>query len=194
MDFLKNVFGDKALTFAEFSQAVEADGKIKLINLADGGYVAKEKLDKKINELSDAQTTITDLKDKLEDAEKVDVKALQDRLKTYEDAENTRKQNEDKAKELEALKARFNPLRKDNKFLNEGTEKWMFDEFTKALALDENKGKSDADIYEAIAKDKNIYENPNQLLRSPQVGGTNSPKGDKAYMDEFYKGNPFYKN
>lgn len=194
MDFLKNVFGDKALTFAEFSQAVEADGKIKLINLADGGYVSKEKLDKKINELSDAQTTITDLKVKLEDAEKVDVKALQDRLKTYEDAENTRKQNEDKAKELEALKARFNPLRKDNKFLNEGTEKWMFDEFTKALALDENKGKSDADIYEAIAKDKNIYENPNQLLRSPQVGGTNSPKGDKAYMDEFYKGNPFYKN
>ena len=194
MDFLKNVFGDKALTFAEFSQAVEADGKIKLINLADGGYVAKEKLDKKINELSDAQTTITDLKGKLEDAEKVDVKALQDRLKTYEDAENTRKQNEDKAKELEALQARFALLRKDNKFLNEGTEKWMFDEFTKALALDENKGKSDADIYEAIAKDKNIYENPNQLFKSPQVGGTNSPKGDKAYMDEFYKGNPFYKN
>jgi len=144
-------------------------------------------------QLTTANDTITDLKGKLEDAEKVDVKGLQDRLKAFEDAENTRKQNETKAQELEALKARFNPLRKDKNFINEGTEKWMFEEFTKALALEENKGKSDTDIYEAIAKDKNIYENPNQVYRSPQVGGSNSPKGDKAYMDEFYKGNPFYK-
>lgn len=192
MDFLKVVFGDKALTFAEFTQAVEADGKIKLINLADGGYVAKEKLDKKINELSAAQTTIADLKGKLEDAEKVDVKALQDRLKTYEDAENTRKQNEDKAKELEALKARFTPLRKDKNFLNEGTEQWIFGEFSKALDLEENKGKSDAEIYDAITKDKNIYQNPNQVLKSPQVKGSEGATGDKAYMDKFYEGNPFY--
>ncbi len=71
MDFLKNVFGDKALTFAEFSQAVEADGKIKLINLADGGYVAKEKLDKKISELSEAQATIETLKGNGEDVDKL---------------------------------------------------------------------------------------------------------------------------
>ena len=105
-------------------------------------------------QLTTANDTITDLKGKLENAEKVDVKALQDRLKQFEDAEITRKQNEDKAKELEALKARFSPLKGDKTFLNEGTENWMFDEFSKALALEENKGKSDADIYEAITKDK----------------------------------------
>lgn len=145
-------------------------------------------------QLTTANDTITDLKGKLENAEKVDVKALQDRLKAFEDAEITRKQNETKAAELEALKARFTPLRKDKTFINEGTEKWIFDEFSKAIALEENKGKSDADIYDTITKDKNIYENPNQVYRSPKVGGSNSPKGDKAYMDEFYKGNPFYKN
>ncbi len=167
MEFLKNVFGDKALTFDDFKAAVEADKNIKLANLTDGKYVDKEKLDKKIDELSNAQATITDLKGKLEDAEKVDVKGLQDRLKEFEDAESARKQNEAKAQELEALKARFNPLRKDKTFINEGTEKWMFEEFSKALALEENKGKSDADIYEAIAKDKNIYENPNSKFVNP---------------------------
>ena len=135
-------------------------------------------------QLTNANNTITDLKGKLEDAEKVDVKGLQDRLKAFEDAENTRKQNEAKAKELEALKARFDPLRKDNKFLNEGTEKWMFDEFTKALALEENKGKSDADIYEAIAKDKNIYENPNSKFVNPSANGGKDT--DKTEFKKFF--------
>lgn len=175
MEFLKNVFGDKALTFAEFSQAVEADGKIKLINLADGGYVAKEKLDKKITELSEAQATIETLKGNGEDVEK-----LRQTISDYETKEKNRADAEAKAKELEALKARFNPLKKDNKFLNEGTEKWMFDEFTKALALEENKGKSDADIYETIAKDKNIYENPNSKFVNPSVNG-----GKDTHKTEF---------
>lgn len=189
MDFLKNVFGDKALTFAEFSHAIEANGKIKLINLEDGGYIAREKLDKKISELSEAQATIETLKGNGEDIEK-----LRQTIADYETKEKARSDAEAKAQELEALKARFTPLRKDKTFINEGTEKWMFDEFSKAVALEENKGKSDADIYDAITKDKNIYENPNQVFKSPKVGGSNSPKGDKAYMDEFYKGNPFYKN
>lgn len=144
-------------------------------------------------QITTANDTINDLKTKLADAEKVDVKALQDRLKTFEDAENTRKQNEEAAKKTELLKARFSPLKGENTFINEGTENWIFNEFTKALELPENQGKSDADIYEAISKDKNIYQNPNQVFTSPQVGGANSAKGDKAYMDEFYKGNPFYK-
>lgn len=174
MEFLKNVFGDKALTFAEFSQAVEADGKIKLINLADGGYVAKEKLDKKITELSEAQATIETLKGNGEDVEK-----LRQTISDYETKEKNRADAEAKAKELEALKARFNPLKKDNKFLNEGTEKWMFEEFSKALTLEENKGKSDTDIYEAIAKDKNIYENPNSKFVNPPASGGDGSKSDE---------------
>lgn len=149
-----------------------------------------EKLTEQVNTAND---TIKNLKNQLADATKIDVKALQDRIKEFEDAEETRKQNETALRETEALKTRFSSLKGENVFLNEGTESWMFEEFKKALSLDENRSKSDAEIYEAITKDKNIYQNPNQILKSPPVGRSNVQKGDKAYMDNFYEGNPFYK-
>lgn len=179
MEFLKNIFGDKALTFADFKAALESEKSIKLVNLADGQYVDKLKLTKKIEELDEANGTIADLKVKLEKADKVDVEALQKKIKEYEDAENDRKRKETEAKEQETLKNRFAPLKGDNKFLNEGTENWIFGEFKKALELDENKGRSDADIYAGVTKDKNIYENPNQRLTSPPVGDINSSKKDE---------------
>ncbi len=161
-------------------------------------YIAVNEHTKKIDSLNEqistANDTITDLKGRLEDAAKVDVKALQDKIKEFEDAENVRKQNETAAKEIEALKTRFSSLKGENKFLNEGTENWIFEEFKKAISLDENKSKSDADIYAAITKDKNIYENPNRRLTSPKVGGSSTQKGDEAYLSKFYEGNPFYKN
>ena len=151
-------------------------------------YIAVNEHTNKLNalntQITTANDTITDLKGKLEDAEKVDVKGLQDRLKAFEDAETARKQSEAKAQELEALKARFAPLRKDNTFLNEGTEKWIFDEFSKALGLEENKGKSDADIYEAITKDKNIYQSPNQVFTNPSASG--GEKSDKTEFKRFF--------
>lgn len=152
-----------------------------------------KKVEKLTEQVNTANDTIKDLNSKLEDASKVDVKALQDRIKEFEDAEETRKQNEIALKEAEALKNRFTPLKGENKFLNEGTESWIFGEFKNALSLEENKGKSDVDIYAAIIKDKNIYENPNSKFTSPPVGNFGNPKGDKAYMDNFYEGNPFYK-
>ena len=129
-----------------------------------------KKIEKLTEQVNTANETISDLKTKLEDASKVDVKALQDKIKEFEDAEADRKQKEAAQKETEALKARFSPLKGENKFLNEGTENWIFGEFKNALSLDENKGKSDADIYAAVTKDKNIYENPNNRLLSPPVG------------------------
>lgn len=142
-----------------------------------------EKTEALNNQLSTANNTITDLKGKLEDAEKIDVKALQDRIKDFEDAEKTRKATEAAAKETEALKARFAPLKGDKNFLNEGTENWMFDEFRKAAALDENKGKSDAEIYEAVSKDKNIYENPNKVA-IPPVGNLPADDAEKQKARE----------
>lgn len=170
MEFLKNIFGDKALTYADFTAAVEADKGIKLVNLKDDGYVAKNKLTDKIAELQAANDTIADLKGKLQNAEKVDVEALQKKIADYEQAEQKRADDEKAAKEVEALRGRFAPLKGEHKYINEYTENAMFDEFRNALSLDENKGKSDSDIYAAITKDKNIYENPNQRFTNPPVG------------------------
>lgn len=142
-----------------------------------------KKIEKLTEQVNTANETITDLKGKLEDASKVDVKALQDKVKEFEDAEADRVKKENAQKEAEALKARFSPLKGDNKFLNEGTESWMFNEFKNALDLEENKGKSDADIYAAITKDKNIYENPNgKFINPPADGG----KTEKAEFKRFF--------
>lgn len=148
MEFLQNVFGDKALTFADFKAAIEADKNIKLANLADGKYVDKDKLDKKTSELSEAQNTITKLNSEIETLKSngADVEKLKQTIADYEAKEQKRIADEAAAKELEALKTRFSSLRGENKFLNEGTENWMFEEFKNALSLEENKGKSDADI------------------------------------------------
>ncbi len=54
----------------------------------------KNKLEKVNNQLSTANDTITDLKTQLEDAAKVDVKALQNKIKEFEDAEAIRIQKE----------------------------------------------------------------------------------------------------
>lgn len=135
-----------------------------------------KRVDKLTEQLNSANDTITDLNTKLEDASKVDVKGLQDRIKEFEDAEATRKQNEAAQKATDALKARFSPLKGDNKFLNEGTENWIFGEFKNALELEENKGKGDAEIYAAITKDKNIYENPNSKFVNPSAGGGSEQK------------------
>lgn len=138
-----------------------------------------KKVEKLTEQVNSANETITELKGKLEDAEKVDVKALQDKIKEFEDAEEVRKQKETAAKEQEALKARFSPLKGENKFLNEGTENWMFEEFKKAIVLEENKGKSDSDIFAAITKDKNIYENPNSKFVNPPAAGGNGTQTDE---------------
>lgn len=141
-----------------------------------------EKLDKLGDykqQLSTANNTITDLKGKLQNAEKVDVEALQNKIADYEQAEQKRIKDEKAAKEIEKLKGRFAPLKGEHKFINEYTENAMFDKFKTALELEENKGKSDSDIYAAITKDKNIYESPNPRLVIPPVGS-----GSKAASEE----------
>lgn len=77
MDFLKSLFGDKALTYAELEQAINAhngneankDAQIKLGNLGNGEYVSKLKfedlqtiLNGKNTELETANGLIAELK------------------------------------------------------------------------------------------------------------------------------------
>ena len=138
-----------------------------------------KKIEKLTEQVNTANDTISDLKTQLEDASKIDVEGMQKRLKEFEAAEETRKQNEAAQKENKALKARFSTLKGENKFLNEGTENWIFGEFKNALSLDENKGKSDADIYAAVTKDKNIYENPNNKFVNPPANLGNGTKTDE---------------
>lgn len=102
-EFLKNLFLNaegqgEAITFEQFSERLTADGKIKIANLADGGYVAKDKYDaldtkfkgveKQLKDANDTIKTYTDMdidgiKQSVSDWESkynADTKALQDKL------------------------------------------------------------------------------------------------------------------
>ena len=63
MDFLKSIFGDKAMTYAELEAALKDNKEIKLANLASGQYVDKAKF-------SAAETQANELKTQLEQRDK----------------------------------------------------------------------------------------------------------------------------
>ncbi len=94
MEFLKTIFGDKALTFDELVQAVNAhngneanrDNQIKIGNLGGGEYVSKGKHDSELERLnallSGRDTDIQSLTATLEDLKKGkgDAEAIQKKL------------------------------------------------------------------------------------------------------------------
>lgn len=89
MDFLKEVFGDKALTYDDFSKAVEAK-KIKLADLSGGAYVSKEKLDAKIEELKAVQASLAEKDAALKKWDGVDL----DKLKAENEAKTAELNNQ----------------------------------------------------------------------------------------------------
>lgn len=84
MDFLKALFETGALTFEAFVAAVNAAG-IKLVNLADGGYVAKEKFDGKVTELTTAQTSLAEANKAIEGFKSLDVEGIKKQVDEWKD-------------------------------------------------------------------------------------------------------------
>ena len=89
MDFLKEIFGEDALTFEQLSEKLKDNKDIKLGNLAGGEYVSKKKYDDISEELTTAKTTITDLKDTVAKFDGVDVEALKNKASELEEKYNT---------------------------------------------------------------------------------------------------------
>lgn len=54
LDFLKDTFGDEALTLDQLSERLEKNESIKLVNAADGSYVPKEDYDVLKDQLTEA--------------------------------------------------------------------------------------------------------------------------------------------
>lgn len=77
---IKELFGDKALTYADFEKAA-GEHKAKFVDLSEGGYVDKGKFDGKDTELKTANSTIADLQNKVKAFDGVDVEALKQSVK-----------------------------------------------------------------------------------------------------------------
>lgn len=64
MEFLKAIFGDRAMTYEELTAALKDSKDVKLANLAKGEYVGVEKFNAKVEELKTANGTIRNLQDR----------------------------------------------------------------------------------------------------------------------------------
>lgn len=94
MEFLKSFFGDKAITYDELVQAINAyngDEKnkeklIKLVNLTDGGYVSKDKYTNLETDLFGKTTELTKANDLIEELKKLTGKdeETQNKITAYE--------------------------------------------------------------------------------------------------------------
>lgn len=126
------------------------------------------------SQLDTANNTISEL-----NKNKGDVDALQKKIDEYEQEKTNRENAEKEAQKDAAYMARFDKLHGDRKYTNDFTKNGVFAEFKEALGKPENEGKSDADIFASLTKDRDgIFTNPNPGVDIPGMG--DSETVDKA--------------
>lgn len=144
-------------------------------------------------DLKRAQDTIANLEKNAKDAA-----ALQKTIDDYKAADEKRqadaKAEAERAEHLGRFEKAHAEANKDRKWLNEFTRDGIFTQFEKALADDANKGKSDVQIYNSLVNDEKGVK---PGLFEAQVNGSmngmgGAPSGDAAWLQQKYKGNPFF--
>ena len=122
-------------------------------------------------------------------SEKVDAEKMQRTIDDLQEQIRKRAEADEAAEADKALRSRFKGVAGDAKFVNSITEKGIYAEFKDAVSKEENKGKGDKEIYEAITKDRDgIFQNPNSNVDIPP-SNPNVP-GEKMSLLEAMK----YKN
>ena len=144
-------------------------------------------------DLKKANETIADL-----EKNKQDATALQKTIDEYKAADEKRQADAKAAAERSERLSRFEKAHaeasKDRKWLNDFTRDGIFAQFEKALTEEANKGKSDVQIYNALINDEKGVK---PGLFEAQVNGSmgsmgGNPSGDAAWLQNKYKGNPFF--
>lgn len=93
-EFLTKLFKEvdgkpEALTAEQLVQRIQAEKNLKIVNLEDGGYVAKEKLDAKITELNGVKQQLTDANTTIQSYKDMDIEGIQKSAKEWETKYNT---------------------------------------------------------------------------------------------------------
>lgn len=146
------------------------------INSADIGK-AKELIAGLQKQLDTANNTISEL-----EKNKGDVATLQAEIDGYKQEKANREKAEREAQKDAALMSRFDKLNGEQKYTNEFTKNGVFAEFKAALENSENAGKSDADIFAALTKDREgIFANPNPSIDIPGIDS--SSQLNKSALD-----------
>lgn len=134
-------------------------------------------LDAANDALKKAQETIAGL-----EANKADVSALQQQIDAYKQAEIERAEAEKRAQEEAELEERFNSVSGDRRYLHELVRKGVLEDFGKALQDKANRGKSDADIFSELVKDKDYFASQNPPAHMGPVGAFSGKTLNDAAM------------
>ena len=141
----------KALLDINSADITKALGKQK----SDGEKVQAE-LDEVKSALADAKSTIANL-----EAAKGDAERLQKELDEYKAADEKRKADEKAAAERAELMERMDAVLGDKQFIHERMRDIVAEDFKAALADKANRGKGDAEIFEAITRDQGYFKTQN---------------------------------
>lgn len=134
----------------------------------------KAKYDAEVKTRQGLEADIQKLKDSAADTEGLNNK-IADLQKEIDD----RKAADEQAVKDKAMADRFGAAIGEKKFLNEFTQKGVLEEFKAALADKANQGKSDADVFAGIVKDRDgIFANPNPIGGTPPAGSADQAKLD----------------
>ena len=192
MEFLKKIFEDKALTYAELEAALKDNKDIKLANLATGQYVDKAKFDGKITELSTANQTIKDLQETVKKFDGVDLEKLKKDVSDWEEKYNTDigKLKLDYTLETALMAGKAKNTKAVKALLDLESIKLDGD---KLLGLDDQleKLKKEADYLFEVEKsddDDDGEDSNNSSVRLNSAGshGRNNPDYDKMSDEEYY--------
>lgn len=85
MEFLKEIFDGKSLSFEDLQRAVQEKG-LKLADLSKGQYVDKQKFDNKLEEVNNLQAQLNTANDTIKDFQNTenDLKTLRQKAADYE--------------------------------------------------------------------------------------------------------------
>ena len=181
-EYLKPMFGNGPLTFEQLTEKLDAAEGVKLVNLKDGGYVGKEKLDAAEARVSALQQQLTQANGKLEGYDpEWKTKAQQMQQEADQKVEAVRF---DYAIRTALTEAKAKNPEKLAKLIDRDSLKMVdgklvgLDEQLKALK------ESDGYLFEGDKPTPKIVKPGNPVYRTPTGGGD---------LDAFYANNPFYK-
>ena len=159
----------------EFLKGLElTDEQIRAIQAESGKDVQAEK-DKRMaaeDRLSKANEKISNLEGDLTALKDTDPEGLKRKIGELEQQIADRKAEDEKAVMEKNMTERFEKVLGDGKFVNDITKSGVYAEFKAALLDENNKGKSDADIYDSLTKDRaDLFASKNPEVDIPGSGG-----------------------
>lgn len=157
--------------------------KILDINSSDVGKVRKGAEDLK-KELESANTNVENLTSEISVLKEAQCEAeeMKNKIEELQKIIDDRQTADEKAAHDAELQSRFENASNGMEFLNEFTRKGVFAQFTEALEMEENRAKSDAEIFQALTQNVgNLFVSDNGIptvLASTTGFGADLSMGD----------------